>query len=500
MTVVGPHPDPPPTTLAATRRALVVGLGASGRAAADVLLAAGVEVVVVDDRPDHPDADAARAAGADVRLGRPAVDVLDTAGIDLVVPSPGVPEHAPVLRRARERSLPIWSEPELGLRVHPRRLLAVTGTNGKTSTTELLAAMVAAGGQEVHACGNIGRPVCEAAAVAAPDAVLVAELSSFQLRFAGTLRPAVGVLLNLAPDHLDWHPDLAAYGAAKARLWEAQQPGDWAVANADDAATVALRDRYAPAGHAAFSGIGPVPLGVGVRDGVLTAWLPTASDARSAPAHPLLRVDDLPAPRAAHLVANVAAAACAALLAGVPVEAVVAAARAFRPGHHRLELVATDRRGVRYLDDSKATNVHAAAAALRSVGSSVWIAGGLAKGVDLSPLAAELGQVHDAVLIGAAAQELAAVCARAGVPAHRAATIEDAVDRAVTLARPGDTVLLAPACASFDQFASYAERGDRFAAAVRRAVDDDVRTEVGEDAGADVGEADDDEATAGGTP
>jgi UDP-N-acetylmuramoylalanine--D-glutamate ligase len=486
MTVVTSPARTPAAALADVHRALVVGLGASGRAAADVLVGAGVEVVVADDRADHPAADAVRRSGAEVRLGRPAVEVLDAdGGFDLVVPSPGVPEHAPVLRRATALGLPIWSEPELALRVHPRRLLGVTGTNGKTSTTELLAAMLAAGGVDVVACGNIGRPVCEAAATSAADTVLVAELSSFQLRFAGSLRPAVGVLLNLAPDHLDWHADLAAYGAPKARLWEAQRTGDWAVANADDPATLALRDEHAPAGHAAFSGTAPVPLGVGVRDGVLTAWLPDGANGTPVVERRLLPITDLPAPRAAHLVANVAAAACAALLAGVPADAVVAAARAFRPGRHRLEVVATDHRGVRYLDDSKATNVHAAAAALRSVGPSVWIAGGLAKGVDLTPLADELGEVHDAVLIGAAADELAVVCARAGVPTERAASIEEAVDRAVALARPGDTVLLAPACASFDQFASYAERGDRFAAAVRRAVGDET-------AGADQ--------TAGGTP
>jgi UDP-N-acetylmuramoylalanine--D-glutamate ligase len=453
----GPAATPPP--LGTVARALVVGLGASGRAAVRVLTAAGVEVVVVEQRPDHPAAAAIADAGVTVQLGRPAVEVLD-ATIDLVVPSPGVPEGAPVLRAAAARGVPVWSEPELGLRLHPRPLVAVTGTNGKTSTTELLAAMLTADGRDVRACGNIGTPVCEAAADAGPNTVLVAELSSFQLRFAGHLRPQVGVLLNLAPDHLDWHPDLAAYGAAKARLWEAQQPGDWAVANADDPLTVALRDRHAPAGHAAFSGSASVPLGVGVEDGMLVARLPAGVT-------PLLAVTDLPAPQAPHLVANVAAAATAALLAGAAPSAVVTAARAFRPGRHRLEVVATDPRGVRYLDDSKATNVHAATAALRAVGSAVWIAGGLAKGVELAPLAAELAGVHDAVLIGTAADELALVCDRAGVPAHHAPSIEAAVALAATLAHPGDDVLLAPACASFDQFASYAERGERFAAAAR---------------------------------
>jgi UDP-N-acetylmuramoylalanine--D-glutamate ligase len=179
----------------------------------------------------------------------------------------------------------------------------------------------------------------------------------------------------------------------------------------------------------------------------------------------LLDLGDLPVD-APHHVANTAAAAAAALLAGVPAEAVADAARRFRPGRHRVELVA-EVAGVRYVDDSKATNVHAAAAALRSAPSIVWIAGGLAKGVDLGALRDHLGAVHDAVLIGTAAPELAEVCAAAGVPAHHAGSIEDAVALAARLARPGDTVLLAPACASFDQFRDYAERGERFAAAAR---------------------------------
>jgi UDP-N-acetylmuramoylalanine--D-glutamate ligase len=467
-------PAPAPAALAGVRRVLVVGLGRSGQAAARVLAAVGVEVLAVEERAEHPAAGALRAQGIEVVLGRRAVELLG-ASIDLVVPSPGVPEAAPVLRRAAAAGTPVWSEPELGLRVHPRRLLAVTGTNGKTSTTELLAAMVLAAGQRAVPCGNIGTPVCEAAATAPDDAVLVAELSSFQLRFAGQLRPEVGVLLNLAPDHLDWHPDLAAYGAAKARLWEAQRPGDWAVANADDPQTIALRDAVAPSGRATFSGLRPVRLGVGVTDELLVARLPALGErppvlapvGDDGAAVPLLAVGELAEPRAPHVVANVAAAACAALLAGASPTAVRTAALGFRPGRHRLELVATDPRGVRYLDDSKATNVHAATAALRAVGPAVWLAGGLAKGVDLTPLADELTEVHDAVVFGTAAPELAEVCARAGVRAHRVDGMEAAVALAVALARPGDAVLLAPACASFDQFAGYAERGERFAAAVR---------------------------------
>ena len=450
-----------PAALDGVDHAMVVGLGASGLAAARLLRGARVRVTLVDDRSDHPAAEFARAEGFEVVLGRAPVDVLE-ASMGLVVPSPGVPEHAPVLRVAATQGIPVWSEPELALRVHPRRLLAVTGTNGKTSTTELLAGMLAADGIDAIPCGNIGRPVSEAAPAAPLDAVLVAELSSFQLRFAGRLRPEVGVVLNLAADHLDWHPDLDAYGAAKARLWEAQRDGDWAVANADDPLTLALQTRAAPANRAVFSATAPVAVGVG-RDGDhLVAAVPGHTGR-------VVEVAALSAvgPPAPHHVANVAAAACTALLAGCRPAAVARAAAGYHPGRHRFEVVATDGRGVRYIDDSKATNVHAAAAALRAVDGAVWIAGGLSKGVDLSPLSADLGGVHDAVLLGAAAAELAEVCATADVRAHRVGSMEDAVALAATLARPGDTVLLAPACASFDQFRSYADRGERFAAAVR---------------------------------
>jgi UDP-N-acetylmuramoylalanine--D-glutamate ligase len=439
------------------RRALVIGLGASGLAAARLLREAGAEVTLAETRTTHPDAAVAAAEGIEVRLG---VSDPEVADADLVVPSPGVPERAPVLRAALAAGVPVWSEPELALRLHPRRLLAVTGTNGKTSVTELLAAMLAASGAPTTACGNIGVPVSTAVRTAAPDTTLVAELSSFQLRFAGTLRPEVGVLLNLADDHLDWHGSAEAYHLAKARLWEAQADDDWAVANLEDPVTLRLAETRAPARRAVFSGQRPVPgPGVGVVDGQLVADVPGVTG-------PLLAVDELPLD-APHHRANVAAAATAALLAGVDAATVAEAARTFRPGRHRLELV-TESEGVRFVDDSKATNVHAAAAALGSADSIVWLAGGLAKGADLTALRAHLGGVRAAVLFGEAADELAEVCAAAEVPATVVDGLETAVERAAGLARPGDTVLLAPACASFDQFSSYAERGERFAAAARR--------------------------------
>lgn len=442
--------------------ALVVGLGASGRAAARALREAGVGVILVDDDPHHPAARELEADGVQLDLGRAPVEAL-TDEVGLVVPSPGVPERAPVLRQAAARGVPIWSEPELGMRLYPHRLLAVTGTNGKTSTTELTVAMLAAGGVPVAACGNIGRPVTEAAAEEPPETVLVAELSSFQLRFVSSLRAEVGALLNIAPDHLDWHGDLDAYGRAKARIWAAQTVNDWAVANQDDATTLRLREEAA--GHpAAFSGVRSVPVGVGREGDELI--LRGASGERTV----VVEIDELRSD-APHHVANVAAAACIALLAGTDLDGVRRAARAFSPGPHRLETVATAA-GVSFVNDSKATNLHAAAAALQAFDAILWIAGGLAKGVDLGPLGDHLDHVRAGFFIGTAAEELTGICRTRGVPAEPAGDLDAAVAAAYAMARPGDTILLAPACASFDQFRDYAERGERFRAAAQRVVQD----------------------------
>lgn len=427
-------------------------------------------MTLVDDVADHPVADRLVADGFQVVLGEAPADVLSRQGADLIVPSPGVPQSAPVLQAAAAAQLSVWSEPELGLRLYPHRLVGITGTNGKTSTTELVAAMLAADGVSVVACGNIGRPVSEAAMAEPRDTVLVAELSSFQLRFVRQLRPEVGVLLNLAEDHLDWHGDLSSYGAAKARLWSAQTADDWAVANADDPQTLALQ-ADAPGRRASFSGLQPVGLGVG-REG--EDLVGTAADGRR---DHVIAVADLRS-SAPHHVANVAAAATAASLWGVSHAAVRAVAADFTPGRHRLEVVASGG-GVDFVDDSKATNPHATAAALRAFPSVVWIAGGLAKGVDLGVLLAHLTSVRAAVLIGQAAPELAALCEDAGIPASTCPSIEAAVAQAATVARSGDTVLLSPACASFDQFRDYAERGDRFAASARALVGgEDPRGEV----------------------
>jgi UDP-N-acetylmuramoylalanine--D-glutamate ligase len=438
----------------------VVGAGVTGRAVAVALHAVGVGVVVVDADP---------AALTGLPDGVEALRVDDArpllARVDVVVPSPGVPETSPLLRAAAEARVPVWSEPELAQRLRPRPLVGITGTNGKTSVTELTTAMCVAGGLPAVACGNIGTPLVEASA--GPDGLLVAELSSFQLAYVERLRARVGVLLNVAPDHLDWHGGLAAYRAAKARLWAGQHEEDWAVIDPDQPDPVALVGGT-PGRRAQFSGSrapDPGSVGVGVADGALV-WQHDGGRTR------VLDLAEVVAD-APHHRANLAAAAAVALLAGADAGGVAVAARTWRPGAHRHEVVA-DVAGVTYVDDSKATNPHAAAAALAAPvaggGRTVWVAGGLAKGVDLGVLRPALGDVRHAILIGAAAEELGGVAAAAGVPATLVGAGEPdpmgaAVEAAAAVARVGDRVLLSPACASFDLFAGYADRGDRFAAA-----------------------------------
>lgn len=441
-------------------RALVVGARVTGRAVVAALHEAGVGVVVVDDDPAAltgfpPQVEALRVDDARPLLAR----------VDVVIPSPGVPETSLLLRAAAEADVPVWSEPELAARLRPQRsVLGITGTNGKTTVTELTTAMLVAGGVPAEACGNIGTPLVEAVR-GEGDAVLVAELSSFQLRYVERLRCRIGALLNVAPDHLDWHGGFEAYRAAKARVWMGQEEQDWAVGPAHDDTLQPLL-AAAPGTVAHFDHVGPVAFGVGVRDGVLHAVTP----GHEGPVVALEALrDDAP-----HHRANVAAAATIALLAGADVDGVAEAATTYHPGAHRVEVV-LEHDGVTWIDDSKATNPHAAAAALAAAppggGATVWIAGGQAKGVDLAVLADALGGVRHAVLLGEAATELARVCAARDVPTTVVtdpdAPMVAAVVAAAAVARPGDRVLLSPACASFDLFDGYADRGERFAAAVR---------------------------------
>ncbi len=435
----------------AGRHAVVLGAGVAGRAAAAALVDEGASVVVSEARSAGGlgPVDDLVALGIDVRAGGHRPEHL--VGADLVVASPGIPPGAEVFAWARERGLEVWGELALAAALARAPYLAVTGTNGKTTATGMLAACLRAGGLDAVACGNIGYPVTTAARE--PHDALVVEASSFQLERDGSFHPRVSVLLNLAPDHLDHHGSFDAYRAAKAAVFANQRGDDVHVGNRDDAAAAAVSGR-ATCAIRWFTGTDPGPAEVGYAGDRLIA-----------------RMDDGDAelgtvePARAGARENAAAVAAAALAYGVAPSAVETGIAAFEPAAHRGEIVA-DVDGVRFLDNSKATNVHAALAAVAAVDDAVLIAGGRAKGQDLGSLATGADRLRAVVAIGESAGALEDAFA-GRVPVARAASIEDAVAAAfATAGRPG-VVLLAPACASWDQFASYEERGDRFAVAAR---------------------------------
>ncbi len=428
--------------------ALVVGLGRSGVAVARHLHDRGARVVALDDAPGEE----VRAQAT--RLGIELVEAPDAsalaalvAGSDVVVPSPGVPLAHPVFGLASARGVPVRGEVELAFRWTDLPLVAVTGTNGKTTVTALIAEMLIASEVRAVAGGNIGVPLSDA--VRRDVEVVVAEVSSFQLWCTDTFRPKVGVWLNVAEDHLDWHGGVDAYAAAKARIWAQQKRGDLAVANADDPVVA----RHAAGAPAAVETFGlEQPADWRVADGVLVGppgeILPASELRRSLP----------------HDRANALAASAAAMAAGGTLAGVRAALRRFDSLPHRLALVA-EAGGIRWFDDSKATNPHAVLAAVSAFESAVLIAGGRNKGLDLTLLARSAGTVHAVVAIGEAAAEVEVAFTDLR-PVTRAGSMADAVAAAAAVARPGDAVLLSPGCASFDMYGSYAERGDDFARCV----------------------------------
>jgi UDP-N-acetylmuramoylalanine--D-glutamate ligase len=433
----------------AGRRFLVVGLGVAGGAVARVLAEEGARVRVSEARAAVPGADELAALGVEVRLGGHAPEHLED--VDVVVPSPGVPEHAPVIRWAQGRGLPVWSELDVGAHLCRVPYVAITGTNGKSTTTELVASMLAAAGLDAVACGNIGHPFAVAARQG--HEALAVEASSFQLRFHHALRPRVSVLLNLAEDHLDWHGSLEAYAAAKARVFELQGPDDVHVGNAGDPVSAAV-SRRARCRVMWFRAGPPEPGEVGVEDGVVLARVGGDEIELGRPTQ-----------GSAGFLADCAAAAAAALAFGLEPAAIAEGIARMRPLPHRGEVVAQVG-GVRFVDDSKATNVHAALHAIRGKRDVVLIAGGMAKGVDLAPLRGAAPSLVGVVAIGESAPELVGVF-EGLVPVRVAGSIEEAVRAAYAMAPEGGTVLLAPACASWDMFRDYAERGARFAAAAR---------------------------------
>ena len=468
------------------RHICVAGIGVSGFAAADALLRLGAQVTVLDERVDGGNAERAQVLevlGADVRLGPGATLQLPTS-VDLVVASPGWRPDAPLVTEAEADGVPVWGEVELAWQLRPvdspAPWLALTGTNGKTTTVEMLASMLTAGGRRAVAAGNVGLPLVDAVTAERPYEVLAVELSSFQLQRMYSMAPLAAAVLNVADDHVDWHGSLAAYTAAKGRVYERTKVA--CVYNVADPVTKSLVEAAEVQEGCRAIGftLGAPSVGMlGVVDGVLVDRAYVAERATSAAE--LGTVADV-SPAAPHNVANALAAAALARAYGVPPAAVRDGLRAFTPGRHRIEQVASSD-GVAYVDDSKATNPHAALASLRAYDSVVWVAGGLVKGATFDSLVpAVRSRLRGVVLIGKDRAVIADALARHApeVPVVEVeSTDTDVMDlvvrNAARLARPGDTVLLAPAAASMDLFRDYAHRGDSFAEAARALADGAAR-------------------------
>ncbi len=462
-------------------RAVVAGFGVSGFAAADTLTHLGADVIVLDesegDERRREQARLLEVLGATIRLGPGATATLPD-DIDLVVTSPGWRPTAPLLTAARDRGLPVWGEVELAWRLRGRDAapwLAVTGTNGKTTTVQMLESILRAAGLRAQAVGNVGTPILEAVMDPAGRDVLAVELSSFQLHWTRSMSAQAAAVLNLAPDHHDWHGGAEAYAADKARVYERVQRA--CVYNVADPATrhmVEQADVVEGARAIGFTLGVPEPGMVGVVEDLLVdrAFV----EERATSAAEMGSLADL-ADASPHNVQNALAAAALARAHGVPPRAVRDGLRAFRLGPHRISTVA-HAGDVTWVDDSKATNPHAARASLRAFEHVVWIAGGLAKGATYGDLVRDVrDRLRAAVLIGADRALVAKALAEHAphVPVHIVddaadadALMDDVVAAASRAARPGDTVLLAPAAASMDQFDDYAHRGDAFARAVER--------------------------------
>lgn len=434
------------------RDVLVVGLGESGAAAARVLAEAGARVAVTDagSTPEiERRAAELRATGVEVETGAHGGA---ERHVDLAVISPGIPPHAPVITRLAERGVEMIGEVELAYRLARCDILAVTGTNGKTTTTTLLADMLAAGGIESLAAGNIGLPLIDAVGSIGRNGAIAAEVSSFQLASIVDFRPRVAVVLNIAEDHTDWHGTFEHYVASKARITMNQGSGDHLVFNADDEHASAIA-AASTAATVPFSASGPCAEGAGVTDGVMM-FRGTA----------LLPVEELGLPGHAGLEDALAAAA-AAIVYGIDPNTAAQVASTARPLPHRGRVVATVD-GVDFIDDSKATNPHATLAGVRGLEGVVLIAGGRAKGIDLTPLRATVPPVVAVVALGESRAEVERVFEDL-VPVEVVDSMDEAVTAARALSVRGGSVLLSPGCASLDMYDGYAARGDDFARAAR---------------------------------
>lgn len=472
-------------------RVAVLGLGLTGFSVADTLVELGADVLVFADRSDPQHAELLAVIGARLITGDlsdGSNEDISTFAPDLVVVSPGFAPRHPLVLWATRQAIPVWGDVELAWRLRdkvgpPAEWLTVTGTNGKTTTVQLATAMLIADGRRAIACGNVGIPVLDAIRDPIGWDVLVVELSSFQLYYTHSLSPHSSVCLNVAADHLDWHGSAQAYSAAKARVYENTRVS--AIFNRGDQASVSMVENANVVEGCRAIGFGlgvPGPSDLGVVDDILCdrAFL----DDRQRSALEIVTVSELsPAGLASpHMAANVLAAAALVRSFGASVKSVHSAAISFRLDHHRTDTVATGR-GVLWVNDSKATNPHAAAASLGSFDSVVWIVGGLLKGVAVDELvSANLSRLRGVVIIGVERTELREAFARhaPALPVFEVDTLETkevmplAVRLSAKVARFGDVVLLAPAAASMDQFSDYADRGRRFTSAVEEFLGDDA--------------------------
>lgn len=445
------------------KRILVVGLGKSGIAAARLLMRQGARVVLNDRRTDVEGLEPLVALGADPQLGHH--DAALFTSVDAIVLSPGVPP-LPALDAADAAGVPVWSEIELAARfLRGCKVVGITGTNGKSTVTSLIGAMAAKSGRPTFVGGNLGIPFVDVVGTdaAGPDGFVVVELSSFQLERVDTFRANVALLLNITEDHLDRYPGMAEYAAAKARIFHGQRKEDHAIVPAGDEVCASLARAGAAKVHR-YAGFtsgdeNPKPEVCVVGDALV--------DQKTGLRFPIAELKI----RGGHNLANAASAMLAARLAGIGEDAIVQTLRTFAGLPHRMFFV-RERGGVRFYDDSKATNVGATVAALEGFrtdpsfeGKVVLLAGGKDKGGSYAPMVDALRAVgRTVVTLGEAAPLIEA--ALHDVPFERARDFDDAVVRAAALAKPGDAVVLAPACSSFDMFRSYAERGERFQRAV----------------------------------
>ncbi|MFZ0582712.1 MAG: UDP-N-acetylmuramoyl-L-alanine--D-glutamate ligase [Candidatus Acidiferrales bacterium] len=437
----------------------MVGLARTGLVTALFSAGYGATVTATDERPETEIADTAeklRAAGVKLELG----GHVDASFLekDLIVVSPGVPANLPPLEAARKKNIPVWSEIELAWRFLRGKLVAITGSNGKTTTTALVAHILQTANIPTLVGGNIGTPLLALVERSTDPAVTVAEVSSFQLQTIESFRPEIGVLLNLTPDHLDRHGTFEEYARAKMRMFENQLERDVAVLNADDPE---VTKRMPAKPHIFwFSRQKRVANGAFLRENEIIFRNEGSETV-------LARRDQIPL-RGEHNVENVLAACAAAYLAGATPAAIASGVKSFRGVEHRLEFVAKIA-GVQFYNDSKATNVDAAMKAVQAFpGPLLVILGGKDKGSPYTPLRDLLqARARTALLIGEAAEKVAADL-QGAVEIERAGTLERAVEMAMERAQPGDTVLLAPACSSFDQFENYEQRGRVFKELVAR--------------------------------